>query len=95
MFLKAYNELRMKFSLVYEVLTNGCVLARTGSTFIDVFLALKARKPHGTITAGKEKSLILICGSEKKKKKIHLFEWKQNPYSFNDSNYIVYGVIEC
>lgn len=55
-------------------MTNASVLARTRSTLVDVFLAVKARKSHLTITAGKEKSLTLIfCLRWKKKKKINLF----------------------
>lgn len=66
--MKAHNELRIHFLLVYEVLTNASVLARTRSTLVDVLLAVKARKSHLTITAGKEKSLILIFCLRWKKK---------------------------
>ncbi len=48
------------YSLVHEVSTNTAVAAGARSALIDVFLTLKARKSHLTITAGKEKSLILI-----------------------------------
>lgn len=92
MFLKAQNELRMKFLLVYEVLTNSCVLARTRNTFIDVFLAVKARKSRGTVTAGKEVFNIDIWF---RKKKIICLSENKNLYTFNDSNYILYGVSEC
>lgn len=55
-------------------MTNASVLARTRSTLVDVFLAVKARKSHLTITAGKEKSLTLIfCLRWKKRRRLICF----------------------
>lgn len=54
-------------------MTNASVLARTRSTLVDVFLAVKARKSHFTITAGKEKSLTLIFCLRWKKKRLICF----------------------
>lgn len=53
-------------------MTNAGVVARTRGALIDVFLAVKARKSVFTITAEKEKSLILIFHLRWKKKEIYL-----------------------
>lgn len=45
----------IKFLLVYEILTNGRVVARTRSALVDVCLAVKARKSRLTVATGKEK----------------------------------------
>lgn len=50
-------------------MTNAGVVARTRGALIDVFLAVKARKSVFTITAEKEKSLILIFHLRWKKKR--------------------------
>lgn len=46
--------------LVHKVSTNTSVVAGARGALIDVFLTVKARKSHLTITAAEEKSLILI-----------------------------------
>lgn len=79
-YFNAHNEKRNKSSihlrlLVHEVLTNAGVAAGARGTLIDVFLTAKARKSHLTITAGREKSLILIFCLRWEKEDLSVSHW--------------------
>ena len=55
-----YIHAYLLYLLIHKVLTGPSIAARAGGTLIDVFLTVKARKSHFTITPGEEKTKSLI-----------------------------------